>query len=63
MRVPTSSAIGADFDQSQAEKLQAYVEKTLHEVCKLYELIGQRTARPYYPLNDGWGLSVRPKSS
>jgi len=33
------------------------VEKALHVACVHYELYANRSARPYYPLNDGWGLS------
>jgi FkbM family methyltransferase len=37
--------------------LKAYVEKTFHVAAQHADLFAQRSNRPYYPLNDGWGLT------
>lgn len=37
--------------------MQEYVDKSLHLVSKHYELYGQRSARPYYALDNGWALT------
>lgn len=37
--------------------LKTYVEKTFHVAAQHADLYGQRSNRPYYPLNDGWGLT------
>lgn len=33
------------------------VDKILHVLCKHSDLYAQRSGRPYYPLNNGWGLT------
>lgn len=43
--------------RNQISELRAISLKTLHEVSQLFALVGQRTARNYYPLRDGWGLT------
>lgn len=37
--------------------LQEYVDKTLHISSIHYNLYGQRSSRPYYPLDNGWALT------
>jgi FkbM family methyltransferase len=38
-------------------ELREYVEKNLYVSSIHYDLYGQRSARPYYPLDDGWALT------
>lgn len=37
--------------------MHEYVDKSLHVISKHYELYGQRSARPYYALDNGWALT------
>ncbi|MGF6381302.1 FkbM family methyltransferase [Paraburkholderia atlantica] len=34
-----------------------YLDKNLHVSSNLFETYAHRSSRPYYPLNDGWGLT------
>lgn len=45
-----------DANRSLRE-LREYVEKNLYVSSIHYDLYGQRSARPYYPLDDGWALT------
>ncbi len=37
--------------------MQEYIDKTLHIASIHYDLYGERSARPYFPLDDKWGLT------
>lgn len=45
------------LNQDDIDFIKAYVDKTLHVTAQHAELYAQRSSRPYYPLNDGWGLT------
>ncbi len=42
---------------TRLDKLQRYIDKTLHVTSELFEHYKKFSARPYYPLNDGWALT------
>ena len=42
---------------AKLQSLQEYVDKILHISSIHYSLYGERTSRPYYPLNDTWALT------
>jgi FkbM family methyltransferase len=39
-------------------EIRSFVEKNLHVASSHYNVYAQRSARPYYPLDDGWGLTA-----
>jgi len=43
--------------QHKVELLSSICEKALHVSSLHYDLYGQRSRRPYYTLNDNWGLT------
>ena len=46
----------ADTDK-RLDLMQTYVDKALHVASKHSELYAQRSARPFYPLDDPWALT------
>ncbi|WP_156839927.1 FkbM family methyltransferase [Novosphingobium aquimarinum] len=47
----------AGLSEEDIAFIKTYVEKTFHVAAQHADLYGQRSNRPYYPLNDGWGLT------
>lgn len=50
----------SDMRVEQTQKMQnifEYVDKTLNVSSRHFDLYAHRSARNYYPLNDGWGLT------
>jgi len=43
--------------ESKIDSIALYAEKSLHQICETYDLLGARTARPFYPLDGTWGLT------
>jgi FkbM family methyltransferase len=43
--------------QKQLSRMEEILEKSLHVVSRHFETYAHRSSRPYYPLNNGWGLT------
>ncbi len=41
----------------QVAEIQVYVDKTLNIASRQFDLLAERTARPYFALDNGWGLT------
>lgn len=59
MRLPnmTNSSADREFLQEFRDEQKQFLEAIHIRSIQIYDLLAARTARPYYPLSDGWALT------